>query len=281
MTTASAIYEGWVNHRRLKPPRHQFSYRIFMPLLDLAELPEVLDPYPLWSARRPALARFRRADFLGEAELPLREAVGELLTLRLGRRPGGPIRLLAQPSYLGVAFNPVSFIFCHLPSGELDSVVAEVTNTPWGERHAYVLDAQRSRPSADGTIGGRVQKRMHTSPFMGIDQVYEWWTTPPGDSLRLGLRNLEGDETVFEASLVMRRREISRRLMRRLPLTYPPMTIATLVRIYAQALRLRVKGAPWFAHPQTMADSRRSRRRQRSLSGPGSAGTGRSPTGRG
>ncbi len=251
MTPASAIYEGWVSHRRLRPLRHDFRYRIFMPLLDLAELPEVLDPHPLWSARRPAFARVRRESFLGDAAVPLREAVGGLLSQRLGRRPEGPIRLLAQPSYLGVAFNPVSFVFCHRPSGELDAVVAEVTNTPWGERHAYVLDALAGTPGADGTVSGRVEKRMHVSPFLGTEQHYEWWTNPPGESLRLGLRNIEAGEPVFEASLVLRRREINRRLMSRLPLTYPPATIATLARIYAQALRLRIKGAPWFAHPQT------------------------------
>ena len=252
--TASAIYEGWVSHRRLKPLRHDFAYRIFMPLLDLEELPELLDPYPLWSARRPALARIRRADFLGDARTPLREAVGELLTERLGRRPEGPVRLLAQPSCMGVGFNPVSFIFCHRISGELDAIIAEVTNTPWGERHAYVLDAQGRPPGAGGTVGGRVPKRMHVSPYMSTDQHYEWWTNPPGESLRLGFRSIEAGEPVFEASLSMRRREISRRLMRRLPLTYPPMTIATLARIYTQALRLWVKGAPRFAHPGAVPD---------------------------
>ena len=250
MTPASAIYEGWVSHRRHSPVRHEFAYRIFMPLLDLDELPEVLDPYPLWSARRPALARLRRSDFLGDPDVPLRDAVAGHLEERLGRRPEGPIRLLAQPRFLGVGFNPVSFLFCHRRSGELDAIVAEVTNTPWGERHAYALDARHRPPGADGTAGGRLAKRMHVSPFMGTDQEYEWWTSPPGDSLRLGFRNVEAGETVFEASLAMRRRELTPRLMARLPLSYPAMTILNLGRIYSQALQLRLKGAPWFAHPQ-------------------------------
>jgi DUF1365 family protein len=246
--TASAIYEGWVSHRRLRPPRHEFAYRIFMPLLDLEELPEVLDPYPLWSARRPALARIRRANFLGDPGVPLRDSVGKLLAERLGRSPAGPMRLLAQPSSLGVGFNPVSFIFCHRPSGALDAIVAEVTNTPWGERHAYVLDARAGRGGADGPVEGRIPKQMHVSPFMSADQHYEWWANPPGESLRLGFRNVEAGEPVLEASLTMRRRELSRRLMNRLPLSYPPMTISTLARIYAQAVRLWAKGAPRLAH---------------------------------
>ena len=132
-------------------------------------------------------------------------------------------------------------------------MIAEVTNTPWGERHAYVLDARERPPAADGTMGGHLDKRLHVSPFMGMDQTYEWWTSAPGDRLRIGFRNLEDGEVIFEASLSLRRREMSRKLMARMLLTYPPMTIATLARIYIQALRLRIKGAPWFAHSESAA----------------------------
>jgi uncharacterized protein len=250
---ASAVYEGWVIHRRRRPIEHEFRYRVFMPLFDLDELPELLDPFPLWSARRPAPAWFRRSDFLGDARTPIAEAARALSSERVGRRPAGPIRLLAHPRYLGVGFNPVSFLFCHGESGELDSVIAEVTNTPWGERHAYVLDARERPPAADGTVGGQLDKRLHVSPFMGMDQKYEWWTSAPGDRLRIGFRNLEDGKVIFEASLSLRRREMSRRLMARMLLTYPPMTIATLARIYIQALRLRIKGAPWFAHSESAA----------------------------
>ena len=124
-------------------------------------------------------------------------------------------------------------------------MVAEVTNTPWGERHAYVLDA-RDEPH-------EIDKRMHVSPFMGMDQRYGWWATPPGEDLRLGFRNLEDGEVVFEAALALRRRELTRRLMARVLATYPPLTIATLARIYLQALVLRRKGAPWHAHPEGAA----------------------------
>jgi DUF1365 family protein len=239
-----------VTHRRLRPVRHAFRYRVFMPLLDLDELPGVLDPYPLWSARRPAPVWLRRDDFLGGGSRPLAETARALVAERLGRRPAGPVRLLANPRYLGVGFNPVSFFFCHRDSGELDAVIAEVTNTPWGDRHAYALDARARPPGPGGVVGGQLGKRMHVSPFMAMDQTYEWSATPPGERLRIGLRNLEHGEPVFEASLALHRRELSRRSMTRLPLTYPPMTVATLARIYFQALRLRLKGAPWFARPE-------------------------------
>jgi hypothetical protein len=236
VSPASALYEGEVVHRRLAPVPHAFRYRLFLALLDLDELPDVLDPYPLWSARRPAPVWVRAADFLGADE------ARDLVADRLGRRPDGPVRLLAQPRFLGVGFNPVSFLFCHRRDEALDAIVAEVTNTPWRERHAYVLDAR------DGGRG-EIDKQLHVSPFQGMGQRYRWWASAPGERLHVGFRTFEKGAPVFEAALSLERRELSRRVMTRVLWAYPPMTIATLARIYAQALRLRRKGAPWFRHP--------------------------------
>ena len=173
MSPASALYEGWVTHRRHRAVQHEFRYRLFLPLLDLDELPEVLDPFPLWSARRPAPAWLRRADYLGDPDEPLDAAARRLVAERLGRRPTGPVRLLAQPALPRRRLQPGQLLFCLDAAGALDAVVAEVTNTPWGERHAYVLDAR------DGPRG-RVEKRMHVSPFMRMDQRYDWWATTAG-----------------------------------------------------------------------------------------------------
>ena len=76
----SAVYEGVVRHRRFTPVEHSFEYRLFMPLLDLDELPELFDGHPLWSARGRAVAQFRREDYLGDPDTPLDESRA---------RPGG------------------------------------------------------------------------------------------------------------------------------------------------------------------------------------------------
>ena len=138
----SAIYTGTVRHRRLKPAGHAFSYKVFMPYLDLDELPALLDRVPAWSARRPALARFRRSDFLGDARRPLKEAVYDRVEEVTGERPCGPVRLLANLRYFRLIINPISCYYCFAEDGEtLRFLVAEVTNTPWGESHSYVLRA--------------------------------------------------------------------------------------------------------------------------------------------
>lgn len=131
--TESAIYEGWVRHRRMSPVEHSFRYRFFLAYLDLAELPEVLDPFPLYSARRRAPARFRRSDYLGDPERPLDQCVREVVAASGAPRPAGPIRLLTGLRYLGHCFNPVSFYYCFDPTGRrVEFVVAEVENIPWG-----------------------------------------------------------------------------------------------------------------------------------------------------
>jgi DUF1365 family protein len=69
-----------------------------------------------------------------------------LLEHRTGSAPAGPIRLLTHLRTFGHCFNPVSFYYCFTPQEQLDAVVAEVTSTPWGERHAYVLERSGEGP---------------------------------------------------------------------------------------------------------------------------------------
>ena len=241
----SAIYEGWVRHRRFGPVRHSFRYRVFMTLLDLDELPDVFDRHPLYSARRPAPVRFRRSDYLGDPGVPLAESARSLVRERTGHRPDGPVRLLTHLRYLGRSFNPVSFYYLYDRGGRrVDAVIAEVTNIPWRERHAYVVERNGSGP-----IRGRLAKRLHVSPFMPMDQAYDWRISEPGDALDVRITNVENGARVFDANLAMRRRELSPSLMTRVLLTYPPMSLAVPARIYANALRLKLKGARYHPHP--------------------------------
>lgn len=241
----SAIYEGTVYHRRREPIEHAFTYKIFMPLFDLDELPELLDPIPLWSARRAAPARFRRSDYLGPAHLPLADAARELVSSRLGSAPDGPVRLLANPRYWGVGMNPVAFYYLHGtgPGQPVEAIIAEVTNTPWGERRSYVLEV-----GPDG-LTGDFDKSLHVSPFMPMEQSYRWSATEPGERLEFGLANHEDGRRVFEAGVSLQRREIERERLLRLLVSYPPMTAMTVARIYWNALKLKVKGAPYFSNP--------------------------------
>lgn len=248
--SASAVYEGWVRHRRFEPIEHEFRYRLFLMYLDLEELPEVLDPYPLWSARRGAPARFRRADFMGDPSRPLAECARDEVERQAGRRPAGPVRLLANLRYLGHAFNPVSLYYCFDAAAErVEAVVADVNNIPWGERHPYVL----ARGGRRGPVlGGELDKELHVSPLMGMDQTYSFRAAEPGPTLSVHIESHQPDAGAkqFDATLSLRRRELGRSLLTRMLLQYPAMSLQVVARIYAQSMRLKLRGARYFPHPE-------------------------------
>jgi uncharacterized protein len=227
VTAASCVYEGWVRHRRHTPVAHAFRYPLYLLYLDLDELPDVLDRSRLWSA----VARFERGDHLGDPRRPLRAEVLDLVEAQTGRRPDGPVRVLTQLRHYGVGFNPVSFYYC-FDGEELAAVAAQVTNTPWGERHAYVL-------------GERVGKELHVSPFLGMDAEYACRFSVPRRTLQVHIEAAPA----FSATLSLLRREIDARLLRRLLVRYPAPPVAVLARIYLQALRLKLRGAPYHPHP--------------------------------
>ena len=249
--SASAVYEGWIRHRRFEPVEHSFRYRLFLMYLDLGELPEVLDPYPFFSARHPTLARFRREDFMGGPGRRLDECARDAVQAATGARPAGPVRLLAGLRYFGHSFNPVSFYYCFDSAGErVEAVVADVRNIPWGERHPYVLARGETRGSV---LSEELEKTFHVSPLMGMDQTYAFRAAEPGERLAVHIesRSRDGEGKTFDATLNLRRRELSRRTLTGLLARYPAMSLQVVAKIYAQALRLKLKGARYYPHPET------------------------------
>ena len=243
----SALYTGTVQHRRFRPAPHRFRFRLFMMYLDLDELPEARDGRWLWSARRTAPARFRRADYHGDPAVPLAEAVRRTVEEGTGMRPAGPIRLLTHLRYYGYCFNPVSFYYCYDRSGSrVDAILTEITNTPWGERHAYVLPRT---PAMNGVMRFRFAKGFHVSPFMPMDQRYDWRFSRPGPRLAVHMENHDREGTIFDATLSLRRRELSGRSLARALLVYPWMTAGVVTAIHWNALRLWLKGNPVHTHP--------------------------------
>lgn len=241
---AGWLYEGTVRHRRFAVRPRTFEHRLALFYLDVDRVGEVLGGRLLQP--RAGRVRFRRADYLGDGRVPLGEAVRRLVEERTGWRPDGPVRMLAHLRVLGHCFNPVSFYYCFDPSGErLESLVAEVTNTPWGERHAYVISA--GAPGGK-VLGAQFDKAMHVSPFMGMDHTYDVRATAPGRTLSVHIASRRAGRTVFDATLSMRRRELTRSAVARMSARYPFATVRVLALIYAHALGLKLAGAPVHPH---------------------------------
>ncbi|MEA2438680.1 MAG: uncharacterized protein QOH76_104 [Thermoleophilaceae bacterium] len=242
--SASAIYEGSVRHRRFAERLHQFEHRIALAYIDLDEVPSL----PLLKG---TLVRFERSDYLGDPRVPLGEAVRALVEERTGRRPVGPIRLLTQLRSFGHCFNPVSFYYCFDRDGErVQAVVAEVTNTPWGERHAYVVERM---PGEGRVLKADSEKALHVSPFMGMDHRYDWRVADPGATLSVHIESVRDGERAFDATLSMRRHELSRRTLAGITARYPAATARVLALIYTHALRLKLKGVRVHPHPKESA----------------------------
>jgi DUF1365 family protein len=260
---ASALYEGTVRHRRFTPSRHEFESPIVMTLLDIDEL-TLLDHLPLWSRRRAAPMHFRRRDYLDGTDRPLRDALGEVIEREIGRRPTGPIRMLTHLRTWGWVFNPITVYWCFADGADRtsgdetgptpDIVVLEVTNTPWKERHWYVIEAEQVK--GRGLV---FPKELHVSPFMPMNLDYRFsFTTPdsaPGSTLGVRLELLRAGRKVFDADLELVRRALTPRAAVDVLARHPLQTIRVSLGIHTQALRLLAKRVPLVSHPRRSRSS--------------------------
>ena len=235
----SCLYEGSIEHHRAAPAT-TFRHRIAFAYIDLDELPRLAGGRLV--RRAPGLLRFRRRDYHGDPHTPLAQAVRATVEAQAGVFPRGPIRVLTGLRSFGHCFNPVSFYYCYDETGNtVEHLLAEVNNTPWGERHAYVMAG----------AGGTFEKQMHVSPFMGMRQTYRCRASAPGPDLSVDVENIEDGRAVFGATLQLRREPLTPRTLRRHACRYPLASGRTLALIYGHALALKLRGARIHPHPPT------------------------------
>lgn len=243
----SAFYVGRLAHARMTPKQHRFSYRVFMPFVDVDSVSDITRRATGWGSRGLAPARFVRSDFLGDERLSVAEAVKQRIFEETEQHFEGQIFLLANWRYFGLQNNPIACYFCKgKTSQRLEFIIAEVTNTPWGERHSYVLPVNHE----EALFQTEFKKELHVSPFHGMQQRYRWSSTVPDESLAIKLTNLEGGERVFHASLTLTRLPVTRLTGLSLLARFPFETAKVTVGIYLQALVLFLRRVPLFAHPK-------------------------------
>ena len=228
-----------------------------MAYLDLGELDCALDSVTLLSRRRFSPASFLRSDHLGTADQPLHESVRRVVHEKTGLEVRGPIRLLTQLRYFGFYFSPINLFYCYDEEGrKLEAIVAEVSNTPWLERHYYVLWDGNQQPG-EGQLRYAHRKDFHVSPFMDMEAEYRWQLTPPDTDLAIRLDSFSDDRSLFSATMTMSRRPLDNRQLSKLLLRFPVTSARVTGAIYYQALKLWMKKCPFYPHPkQTVLPSR-------------------------
>jgi uncharacterized protein len=259
----SALYEGTVTHRRAEPA-HRFTSKVALPLLFLDELAGLRNTHPLVDLdpsvhrrRWPAAIRFQRGDYLPSGSQTVQGAVAETVA-DAGGSVRGPVAMLGHVRTWGWLFNPLTLYYCFDPSGrEIEWTVLEVSNTPWHERHAYVVG-----PPGAHTLA----KALHVSPFLPTLGTYTLRYSAPEEGIRVNLDVAvppspspygQGDEPHYDTSapelsvsmLLRRRNPLDRAGLARLLWAYPLMTTRVSSGIYAQAVRLAARGAAFHRHP--------------------------------
>ncbi len=248
----SALYTGTVAHRRSAVVCNTFRYGLFFLYLDLAELDHLFDQRWLWSVERSNWASFRRGDHLRQPG-PLDPAVRSVVKQQLGFCPTGPIRLLTHLRYLGYCFNPISIYYCFADDGTtLEAIVPEVHNTPWGEEYVRALDVRTATADA-GWYAFQLEKEFHVSPFMPMEINYTWCFTDPEEGLGVRMENSREGVPVFTADLSLRRRPLTGKNLAQALLTWPFMTGQVIGAIYWQAIKIKLKGVPYYPHPDKMS----------------------------
>ncbi len=220
-----------------------------MAYIDLNTIRGCLKKSWIWNVDRPAIVSFRRKDYHGDEKISLDKAVRDTIHKEIGYEIKGPIRLLTHLRYFGYCFNPVSFYYCFDENdSEVEVIMAEVTNTPWNERHSYVIQ-KKNEETHSSKLSAELEKKLHVSPFWGMDHKYEWSFTQPKNSLSVNMINYKDGEKVFDATLSMKRLPFNIKTVINQILRFPAITIIIVIRIHWQALKLWFKKAPFFIHP--------------------------------
>jgi hypothetical protein len=246
----SLIFTGTVRHRRFTPKQHEFSYKLFMFCFDINDLPNSFKDIKHVSIEQFNWFSFRRKNYLSDPEIPMDEYLRQLVVAKFDSYPKGKIYLLTNLSCLGYCFNPISLYFIFDETNQqLDYLILEVTNTPWGNKHNYVL-ASSSRLKNE-IYDFQFQKELHVSPFMAMNYEYQFNLKLNKQKIIVHMENHIDGKKDFDVTLILTASAQKETAFKNVFRQYPLITYKVAAAIYWQALKLWIKGVPFHAHPKT------------------------------
>ena len=260
----SCFYECDVFHRRLRPKQHEFLYRVFYFYLDLDESEEAAGKLKIFSVNRPNIYSLHDKDhFQYEKTIrPIATNVREFLE-RSGcpLEPGGSIRMLCFPRFLGYVFNPITIYFCFTADGRPHAGVVEVGNT-FRELKPYLVP-RASDGKCDFEV--RVPKEYYVSPFSPVDLDFHFRLHLPDGQLRVFIDDHDAGGKVLLSTLTGKRRELTLANLAKFTARFPFITLKVIGLIHWQALRLWLKRIPFFWKETRAEDQRGVFRPHKSL----------------
>ncbi|WP_280192006.1 DUF1365 domain-containing protein [Delftia sp. PS-11] len=238
---APLIGFGHVWHRRLRPAEHAFRYRGYFLMLPMRSL--CRQPSAALRRNRFGWLSFHDRDH-GDGGADALSWFEQLLHSEGIADADGEIWLHTFPRVLGYVFKPVSFWYAHRADGSLAAVVAEVNNT-FGERHAYLL----AGPDLGWGTTQVADKCFHVSPFCTVQGEYRFRFERTADRtlVRVDLHDDAGP--LLQTSVGGALEPLDAASVRRAFFGTPLMTLAVIVRIHWQALRLWAKRVPFHGKP--------------------------------
>ena len=237
MIKSSCIYDGYVIHKRLKPKKHFFKYKVFSLLIDLAEIHQLEKELTLFSYNKFNVLSFYDIDHGPRDGSSLIDWVKKNLIQNNISVEEISIKLLCYPRIWGYVFNPLSVFFIYDKNSNLISILYEVKNT-FGEQHTYVFKTEKNRNLTENSC----YKKFHVSPFIEMDCKYFFKILNPEQKLSVIINQSDNEGKLLFASQDGVRRELNSKNLIFSYISHPLMTFKVIAAIHFEAFKLWLKG---------------------------------------